>query len=102
MYDQNGCEIEVHDLNNTIHFGGSLGGSYNESIRFPVPTFFTFFRNETSNANEQKITQVGTPHVEVACLIPDELAEGSIEPPAVEELLNLEGVEWNENATDPN
>lgn len=95
------CGNETKPLNASIHGGGGIGGEYNQTIRFPQPHFITFWPNRTgvSSVSTSWIEDV---HVEIRCLRPDDISEGSLVPPSAQELLDRADVQYNKNATSPN
>ncbi|KAH7349191.1 hypothetical protein BKA66DRAFT_575983 [Pyrenochaeta sp. MPI-SDFR-AT-0127] len=104
IYDQPICDVKLPgELPPTVHTAGAVGGSYNNSVRIPTPTFFTFFPNYTFPGSDATFNFTLTPediHVEVVCITPTEIEAGSFTPPSAEELLGP-GAEFHENVTDP-
>ncbi|KAF2738741.1 hypothetical protein EJ04DRAFT_560415 [Polyplosphaeria fusca] len=91
---------DVEPLNSTMHGAGGYGGSYNESIRFPAPVFWYFWPNNTSPGNSFPSSVNDFVHVEIKCMRPDEINEGSEVPPDAEALYNADGVEFASSGND--
>jgi hypothetical protein len=80
-------------------FGGSgIGEAYNQSIRFPQPWFFTLWPNRTGETTFQTSSSEDV-YVKIMCLRPDDVREGSMVPPSVEELLKRDDVKFDRNLT---
>ncbi|KAF2114475.1 hypothetical protein BDV96DRAFT_647179 [Lophiotrema nucula] len=92
------CDADVQPLNASMHGTIGIGGPYNETILFPVPTFWTFFPNR-SGLNEYETNWIEDVHVEVRCMKPDELAEGSAAPASVGDVLGSESMKYDKNVT---
>jgi hypothetical protein len=72
----------------------SFGMSYGEAIRFPLVDIITFWPNHAMSTTPTSATEDGDTRVEVVCLRPDEVAQGSDVPASGEELLNKEGTKF--------
>jgi hypothetical protein len=81
---------DVDGLNKSMHYAGGISSPYNQSIRFPAPVFWMFWSNKTGSSSENV-------HVEIKCMKPDDLREGSDVPPDANQL--LDGAQYSQNAT---
>ncbi|KAF2001704.1 hypothetical protein P154DRAFT_158208 [Amniculicola lignicola CBS 123094] len=95
---ENNCSLPSSPsaaVNASLHALGGMGGSYNQTIRFPTPYFLTFFP-ELGNSQTGLSRSTDDVHVEIRCLRPDQVSEGSVVPPGVEDLLKEGDVEFGE------
>lgn len=103
IYEDPICTVELpSELPPSMHMAGGNGGRYNSSVRFPTPTFFTFFPNYTFPNSGATFNFTLTPedvHVEIVCVMPTEIEPGSFVPPSAEEILST--AEYHKNVTDP-
>ncbi|KAF2794593.1 hypothetical protein K505DRAFT_336812 [Melanomma pulvis-pyrius CBS 109.77] len=95
LYNESNCDTS---LNASMHSAGGLGGSYNQSIRFPQPTFLTFWPNRTDMSRYLSSWDDDV-YVKIVCLRPDEVTEGSVVPPSGQELLDRPDAKFNKNTT---
>jgi hypothetical protein len=78
----NGVNVtNTHALDRTIQTS-----YYDPNIRFPIIDIITFWPNR-SDTSVYVSTWAQDVHVEVACLRPDQVAQGSVVPPSGDELL---------------
>lgn len=83
-----------------MHIGAGTGDGYDNTIRFPQLWFMSFWPNRTG-VTEYVTSWNLDVHVEIRCIRPDDVREGSVVPPSAQELLNRDGAEFHKNATTP-
>jgi hypothetical protein len=93
------------NMSSTHGLETSFGMPYGEAIRFPLVDIITIWPNHALSTVPTMATEDGDTRVEIVCLRPDEVAQGSDVPASGEELLNKEGVKFlnvtNEDAQSP-
>jgi hypothetical protein len=103
-----GPNIQCDGINASSTHGleASFGMSYGEAIRFPLVDIITIWPNRALSTSPTLATEDGDTRVEIVCLRPDEVAQGSDIPASGEELLNKEGTKFlnvtNEDASSGN
>jgi hypothetical protein len=69
------------------------GMDYSVAVRFPLVDIITFWPNRT-NMQVYNTAWVQDVHVEIVCMRPDQIVQGSVVPPMGEELLSGSGKEF--------
>jgi hypothetical protein len=104
-----GCGNLTSTVNSTVI---SLSGSndlsgYNQSIRFPQLHFLSFFPNRSSIKGVYETQWDTDVHVQLLCIKPDDIQQGSAVPPSAKELLDrsdasyADGITNNPSGTTP-
>jgi hypothetical protein len=95
-----GCPEDSVALNSSMHggIGSGLISRYNYTVRFPRPYFLTFWPKRNRHSAAQDVGSDGV-RVEILCMRPDDIEEGSPVPPSAQELLNAEDVKYTGNAS---
>lgn len=78
-----------------------MGSTYNATVRFPQPWFFTFWPNRTGDPNIAT-TSSDDVYVKILCARPDDISEGSLVPPSALELLQRGDAKFAPNASNGN
>ncbi|KAF2826960.1 hypothetical protein CC86DRAFT_455552 [Ophiobolus disseminans] len=86
-------ECDGVNLSKTHAFTAGQGMSYDAAVRFPLIDIITFWPNRTSRTTYYT-GWYDDVHVELVCLRPEQIAQGSRTPPSGKDLLNAEGVKF--------
>jgi len=86
-------ECDGVNVSSTHAFVPGNGMSYDAAVRFPLVDIINFWPNRTSGSYLEPGWAEDV-HVEVVCLRPDQVAEGSRVPPTGREILDAENARF--------
>ncbi|PSN67997.1 hypothetical protein BS50DRAFT_633648 [Corynespora cassiicola Philippines] len=98
-------EQERAQLNTSVYGLGSWSRTYARQIAFAQPSILVFYPDRTPRSSQEGVQirdrWAEDVHVEVLCMRPADVEEGSWKPLSAEALLQAENAFYDENATDP-
>jgi hypothetical protein len=76
------------------------GMNYGPAVQFPIVDIITFWPNRLDGLENYRSFWSADVHVEVVCMRPTTVADGSTKPPSPQELLNDESANFPRNQTE--